>query len=78
MNILILIHFFCFEWQFLAVNISILLLLLFHFYFYFHFVIKMFCFVLKMIIIKKESIFNSIEKKITLRLTFASFSTQNN
>ena len=38
----------------------------------------MFCFVLKMIIIKKESIFNSIEKKITLRLTFASFSTQNN
>ena len=27
---------------------------------------------------KKESIFNSIEKKITLRLTFASFSTQNN
>ena len=27
---------------------------------------------------KKESIFNSIEKKITLHLTFASFSTQNN
>ena len=75
MNILILIYFFCFEWQFPTVNISLTSA----------FISLLFSFRNKNVLFcvendnnKKESIFNSIEKKITLRLTFASFSTQNN
>ena len=67
--------FFCFEWQFPAVNIVTLLLHLFNFYFYFHFIVKKFCFELK---IKKKLMYFQFNEIIFRQVTFASFSIQNN